>query len=55
MSELKKRGEAPLSPRERHQRDTGTGNYNRFKLLQPSSPRPRLGSKRKLDPDPAVV
>lgn len=55
MSELKKRGEAPLSPRERHQRDTGTGNYNRFKLLQPSSPRPRLRSKRKLDPDPAVV
>ncbi len=55
MSDLKKRGDAPLSPRERHQRDTGTGNYNRFNLLQPNSPRPRLGSKRKLDPDPVVT
>ncbi len=53
MAELKKRGEAPLSPRERHQRDTGSGSYNRFNLLQPQSPRPRLGSKRKLDPDPS--
>jgi hypothetical protein len=53
MAELKKRGEAPLSPRERHQRDTGSGSYNRFNLLQPQSPRPRLGCKRKLDPDPS--
>jgi hypothetical protein len=52
MSKLKKRGDVPLSPKDRHQRDTGTGNYNRFNLLQPNSPRPRLGSKRKLDPDP---
>jgi hypothetical protein len=49
MSELRKRGDAPLSPRQQHQRDTGSGNYNRFSLLQPPSPRPRLGSKRKLD------
>ncbi len=55
MAELKKRGEAPLSPKERHQRDTGSGNYNRFHLLQTSTPRPRLGSKRKLDPDPLFV
>ncbi len=55
MSELKKRGDVPLSPKDRHQRDTGTGNYNRFSLLQPNSPRPRLGSKRKLDPDPSSL
>ncbi len=55
MADLKKKGEAPLSPKERHQRDTGTGNYNRFSALVPPSPRPRLGSKRKLDPDPAMT
>jgi hypothetical protein len=55
MSDLKKRGDATLSPRERHQRYTGTGNYNRFNLLQPNSPRPRLSSKRKLDRDPVVT
>jgi hypothetical protein len=55
MSELKKRGDVPLSPKDRHQRDTGTGSYNRFSLLQPNSPRPRLGSKRKLDPDPTSI
>jgi hypothetical protein len=52
MAELKKKGEAPLSPKARHQRDTGSGSYNRFNLLAPPSPRPRLGSKRKLEPDP---
>jgi hypothetical protein len=55
MADLKKKGEVPLSPKERHQRDTGTGNYNRFSALVPPSPRPRLGSKRKLDPDPAMT
>jgi hypothetical protein len=54
MSDLRKRGDVPLSPRQRHQRDTGSGSYNRFSLLQPPSPRPRLGSKRKLDQTPAV-
>jgi hypothetical protein len=54
MSDLRKRGEAPLSPRQQHQRDTGSGNYNRFSLLQPPSPRPRLGSKRKLDQPPTA-
>ncbi len=54
MSELRKRGEAPLSLRQQHQRDTGSGNYNRFSLLQPPSPRPRLGSKRKLDQPPVA-
>ncbi len=54
MSELRKRGDAPLSPRQQHQRDTGSGNYNRFSLLQPPSPRPRLGSKRKLDQAPIL-
>jgi hypothetical protein len=55
MADLKKKGDVPLSPRERHQRDTGTGNYNRFSSLAPQSPRPRLSSKRKLDPDPTSV
>jgi hypothetical protein len=55
MADLKKKGDVPLSPRERHQRDTGTGNYNRFSLLAPQSPRPRLSSKRKLDPDPTAA
>jgi hypothetical protein len=54
MLDLRKRGEVPLSPRQRHQRDTGSGNYNRFSLLQPPSPRPRLGSKRKLDQTPTL-
>ncbi len=51
MADLKKKGEVPLSPREQHQRDTGTGNYNRFSSLAPQSP----SSKRKLDPDPTAV
>ncbi len=53
MAELKKKGEVPLSPKARHQRDTGSGSYNRFNLLAPPSPLPRLGSKRKLEPDPS--
>ncbi len=35
MADLKKCGEVPLSPKECHQRDIGTGTYNCFNLLQP--------------------
>jgi hypothetical protein len=50
MSELRKKGEVPLSPKDRHSQNIGTGNYNRFApLLPPPSGRSRLNSKRKLD------
>ncbi len=50
MSELRKKGDVPLSPKDRHTLNIGTGNYNRFApLLPPPSGRGRLNSKRKLD------
>ncbi len=57
MSELRKKGEAPLTPKESHQREIGKGNYNynRFGALQPPPGRPRLGSKRKMEPEPDQV
>jgi hypothetical protein len=56
MSELRKKGELPLSPKDRHTMNVGTGNYNRFApLLPPPSGRGRLNSKRKLDSDSTQV
>ena len=56
MSELKKKGEAPLSPKDRHHQNIGTGNYNRFAPLMPPPPgRQRLNSKRKYDDEGAAA
>ncbi len=50
MSDLKRKGDAPLSPRELHQLNVGSGSYNRYApLLPPPTGRPRLNSKRKFD------
>jgi hypothetical protein len=50
MTDLRKKGEVPLSPKDRHSQNIGTGNYNRFAPLLPPPPtRGRLNSKRKLD------
>ncbi len=50
MSDLRKKGDIPLSPRDRHSQSVGTGNYNRFApLMPPPQGRSRLNSKRKLD------
>ncbi len=50
MTDLRKKGEVPLSPKDRHSQNIGTGNYNRFAPLMPPPPaRGRLNSKRKLD------
>jgi hypothetical protein len=52
MSDLKKKGDAPLSPKELHQLNVGSGNYNRYApLAPPPAGRPRINSKRKLDVD----
>jgi hypothetical protein len=52
MSDLRKKGDIPLSPRDRHSQSVGTGNYNRFApLMPPPTGRGRLNSKRKLDDD----
>ncbi len=51
MSDLRKKGEVPLSPKDKHQRNIGTGNYNRFSALTAPEARLRLNSKRKLDED----
>ncbi len=52
MSELKKKGDAPLSPKELHQLSVGSGNYNRYTpLLQPTMGRSRINSKRKYEVD----
>ncbi len=52
MSDLKRKGDAPLSPRELHQLNVGSGNYNRYAPLLPPPPgRQRLNSKRKYDSD----
>jgi hypothetical protein len=52
MSELRKKGELPLSPKDRHVMNVGTGNYNRSApLLPPPAGRGRINSKRKLDTD----
>jgi hypothetical protein len=56
MSELRKKGDLPLSPKDRHAMNVGTGNYNRFApLLPPPNGRGRLNSKRKLDSDSTQV
>ncbi len=56
MSDLQKKGDVPLSPKERHSQNVGTGNYNRFAPLMPPPPgRPRLNSKRKSDDDPPLA
>ncbi len=50
MSDLRKKGDAPLSPKDRHSLNVGTGNYNRFApLLPPPDGRRRLNSKRKYE------
>jgi hypothetical protein len=50
MTDLRKKGEVPLCPKDRHSQNIGTGNYNRFAPLMPPPPaRGRLNSKRKLD------
>jgi hypothetical protein len=50
MTDLRKKGEVPLSPKDRHSQNIGTGNYNRFAPLLPPPPaRGRLNSKCKLD------
>ncbi len=50
MSDLKKKGDAPLSPKELHQLSVGSGNYNRYTpLLQPTMGRSRINSKRKYE------
>jgi hypothetical protein len=52
MSDLRKKGDVPLSPKDRHSMNIGTGNYNRFAPLQVPPPgRPRLNSKRKHEGD----
>jgi hypothetical protein len=52
MSDLRKKGDVPTSPRDRHSQSIGTGNYNRFAPLMPPPPgRSRLNSKRKYDDD----
>jgi hypothetical protein len=52
MSDLKRKGDAPLSPRELHQLNVGSGNYNRYApLLAPPPGRQRINSKRKFDVD----
>ncbi len=54
MSDLRKKGEVPLSPKDRHSLNVGTGNYNRFApLMPPPTKRGRINSKRKLDDDPS--
>ncbi len=56
MSELRKKGDLPLSPKDRHAMNVGTGNYNRFApLMPPPTGRGRLNSKRKLDSDSTQV
>jgi hypothetical protein len=50
MSDLRKKGDAPLSPKDRHSLNVGTGNYNRFApLLPPPDGRRRINSKRKYE------
>jgi hypothetical protein len=52
MSDLKRKGDAPLSPRELHKLNVGSGNYNRYApLLPPPTGRQRINSKRKYDVD----
>jgi hypothetical protein len=52
MSDLRKKGDVPLTPKDRHTMNIGTGNYNRFAPLQPPPVgRSRINSKRKYDDD----
>jgi hypothetical protein len=52
MSDLRKKGDVPLTPKDRHSMNIGTGNYNRFAPLQPPAiGRSRINSKRKYDDD----
>jgi hypothetical protein len=56
MNDLRKKGEDPLSPRDRHHLNVGTGNYNRFSILDPAPRgRNRIHSKRKLDEEPLAA
>ncbi len=56
MSDLRIKGDVPISPRDRHSQNIGTGNYNRFAPLLPPPPgRGRLNSKRKYDEDQPPV
>jgi hypothetical protein len=53
MSDLRKKGDVPLTPRDRHSMNIGSGNYNRFAPLLSAPPgRPRINSKRKFADDP---
>ncbi len=52
MSDLRKKGDVPLTPRDRHTMNIGSGNYNRFAPLLSAPPgRPRINSKRKFADD----
>jgi hypothetical protein len=52
MSDLRKKGDVPLTPKDRHTMNIGTCNYNRFAPLQPPPMgRSRINSKRKYDDD----
>jgi hypothetical protein len=56
MSDLRKKGEIPLSPKDRHSLNVGSGNYNRFApLMPPPTKRGRINSKRKFDDDPTDI
>jgi hypothetical protein len=52
MSDLKRKGDGPPSPKELQQQSIGSGSYNRFApLLPPPVGRSRIYSKRKYDVD----
>ncbi len=52
MSDLRKKGDVPVTPKDRHTMNIGTGNYNHFAPLQPPPMgRSRNNSKRKYDDD----
>jgi hypothetical protein len=52
MSELRKKGDIPITPKDRH----SICNYNRFAPLQPPPPgRSRINSKRKYDDESPVL
>jgi hypothetical protein len=56
MSKLRKKGDIPITPKDRHSMNIGTGNYNRFAPLQPPPPgRSRINSKRKYDDESPVL
>ncbi len=56
MSDLRKKGDVPLSPKDRHSLRIGTGSYNRFApLLPPPAGRRRINSKRKCEDDTPII